>query len=131
MFRYLSLCLLVAQISYANSNELTTVVEGRDGRSLLADSAGRVLYVFEVDNGKPTSACNGGCAEIWPPYLLTDAEVASLKSPFSPIKRSSQQVQLSYNGRPVYTYAFDRITGDDLGDGVGNVWHSIEAGGKK
>ena len=35
-------------------------------------------------------------------------------------------IQLTYEGRPVYTYAFDRVKGDDHGDGIGGVWHYIE-----
>ncbi|MGZ3798317.1 MAG: hypothetical protein ACXVB1_18245 [Pseudobdellovibrionaceae bacterium] len=42
------------------------------------------------------------------------------------MKRINKKTQLTYNGRPVYTYAFDRIQGDQLGDGVAKSWHVIE-----
>jgi predicted lipoprotein with Yx(FWY)xxD motif len=104
---------------------LTKVVAVSEAQLRLGDSMGKILYVFDVDQGKPLPACNGGCAEIWPPYLLTDSEVTQLKNPFASIKRQSQQQQLTFNGRPVYTYIFDRVSGDVLGDGLGGVWHVI------
>lgn len=111
---------------HADPSSLTTVTTSASGKSLLADTFGRTLYVFDPDQNKPAPACNGGCAEIWPPYLLTPNEVSGLKSPFGFIQRTSQQTQLTVNGRPVYVYAFDRQAGDDLGDGLGKVWHVLQ-----
>jgi predicted lipoprotein with Yx(FWY)xxD motif len=105
---------------------LTTLVKNVEGEALLANSFNKTLYVFDVDQGKATSACNGGCSEIWPPYILSAAESAAVKAPFGVVQRTSQQPQLTFNGRPVYTYAFDREAGDDQGNGLGNVWHYIE-----
>jgi predicted lipoprotein with Yx(FWY)xxD motif len=104
---------------------LTMVTTNSKGQNMLADTFGKTLYVFDVDQGKPTSACNGGCAEIWPPYLLSADEVARVVAPFGVVQRTSQQPQLTYNGRPIYTYIFDREINNDLGDGVGKVWHLI------
>ena len=43
----------------------------------LVDAGGRALYLFEADQGS-TSACNGVCAQIWPPLLTSGtAPVAS------------------------------------------------------
>lgn len=105
---------------------LTTVVTSVSGQKILADTFSKTLYVFDVDQGKPAPACNGGCAEIWPPYLVSDAEAAGLNAPLGVIQRASQQPQLTYKGRPVYTYIFDRQVGDELGNGLGRVWHLVE-----
>lgn len=105
---------------------LTTIGENKEQEKLLGDSIGKTLYVFDKDLNEKTSMCVGDCAEIWPPYLLTAEEVATLQAPLGYIERPNKQLQLTYNGRPVYTYAFDRIQGDDLGDGLGGIWHYIE-----
>lgn len=115
--------------AFAGSPEvipLTTVVTNDEGEKLLANSSGNTLYVFDMDNGKPTSVCNGDCAEVWPPYLLSGDEAAGLKAPYAAVARNNKKLQLTYEGRPVYTYAFDRGEAADSGDGIGGVWHYIE-----
>ena len=106
--------------------ELTTLVQNDEKETLVADSIGKMLYVFDLDQGAAAPKCTGDCAEVWPPYLLSAEEVASLKSPLGSIARANKKVQLTYAGRPVYTYIFDRQKGDDHGDGIGGVWHYIE-----
>ncbi|MES2854571.1 MAG: hypothetical protein V4692_01855 [Bdellovibrionota bacterium] len=106
--------------------DLVTIVTNKEKEKLVADSSGSTLYVFDVDQGKPVPACNGTCAEIWPPYLITDAEAATLKAPLGAIKRANEKIQLTYEGRPVYLYAYDRGVADEAGDGIGGVWHYIE-----
>ncbi len=121
--------LLVFGLSSAYSQAaapLVTRVTNDEGETLVADSISRTLYVFDMDKTSTSSACNGTCAEIWPPYLLTDAEAAALQAPLGSIQRANKKLQLTYKSRPVYTYAFDRQAGDDHGDGIGGVWHYIE-----
>ncbi len=105
---------------------LVTTAKNTEGEVLLADATGKTLYVFDLDEGKPTPVCTADCAEVWPPYLLTAAEAGKLKAPLGQILRANKKSQLTYAGRPVYTYAFDRAAGDDKGDGLGDVWHYIE-----
>lgn len=105
---------------------LTTVVTNAEGEKLVGDSIGKTLYVFDPDMNQPAPTCVGDCAEQWPPYILTAEEANDLQSPLGKVERANKKIQLTYGGRPVYTYAFDRIQGNDLGDGVGGVWHYIE-----
>ncbi len=105
---------------------LTREVKNDEKETLLADSFSKTLYVFDVDQNSGTSKCTGDCAEVWPPYILTPGEAAGLKAPLGSVARSNKKLQLTYSGRPVYTYIFDRSAGDDHGDGVGGVWHYLE-----
>jgi predicted lipoprotein with Yx(FWY)xxD motif len=105
---------------------LTREVQNNEKEVLLADSFGKTLYTFDLDLGSGTSRCKGDCAEVWPPYILTDEEKAHLALPFGAIERSNRKLQLTYDGQPVYTYIFDRAMGDDKGDNIGGVWHYIE-----
>jgi predicted lipoprotein with Yx(FWY)xxD motif len=106
---------------------LTTKVTNDQNVVLVADTFKRTLYVFDPDQGQASPACNGACAEVWPPYLISAEEAAALAAPLGSIQRKSNKAQLTVGGRPVYTYAPDRKVGDDLGDGVGGVWHVIPA----
>src|SRR3954470_23503780 len=98
--------LWASSFAFAASPALTTVSKNAAGKNVLADTVGKTLYVFDPDQGKPSPACKGDCAEIWPPYLLTDVEAKAISAPFGLIQRASQQPQLTFNGRPVYTYIF-------------------------
>ncbi len=105
---------------------LTQVVINEEGEHLLGDNTGRTLYVFDLDQGKNISACATDCSEVWPPYLLNATEAQALVAPLATQKRANGQLQMTYQGRPVYTYAFDRHSADDQGDNLGNVWHYIQ-----
>ncbi len=106
--------------------KLTSISVNEEKENLLADTRGNTLYVFDIDQNQSTSQCNAACAEVWPPYLLTDVEAAAVKAPLGVVVRLNKKVQLTYEGRPVYTYAFDRGVAADAGDGIGDVWHYIE-----
>jgi predicted lipoprotein with Yx(FWY)xxD motif len=106
--------------------KLTTINVNDEGEHLLADTRGNTLYVFDLDLNQKTSACNAACAEVWPPYLLSATELTQLKAPYGSVVRENNKSQLTYEGHPVYSYAFDRGAAADSGDNVGNVWHYIE-----
>lgn len=86
-----------------------------------------VVYVFDNDPiSGGTSTCYGGCADAWPPVLVTD-ESPSGVSGLGSITRTDDTVQVTYEGRPLYFYAGDQQPGDRSGDNVAG-WHSIEYG---
>ena len=86
----------------------------------LADAKGMTLYTFDKDSaGK--SACNGKCAESWPP-LMADA-AASPPAGYSVIARDDGQKQWAYKGKPLYGWVKDTKPGDTTGDGVNGSWH--------
>lgn len=102
-----------------------SVVEGSETHLYLGTAFGQTLYTFDRDaNGQ--SACTQVCAEKWPPLLVSADTAASLVAPFATISRASQLLQVTYQGKPVYTYYLDHVEGDDLGDGVGGAWHDID-----
>jgi predicted lipoprotein with Yx(FWY)xxD motif len=105
---------------------LVTKVANEEKEVLLADSFGKTLYVFDLDQNTNTSKCVADCAEIWPPYLVTADEVKTLTPPLASVVRANKKIQLTYEGHPVYTYIFDRHIGDDKGDGLNGIWHYIE-----
>ena len=112
----------------SNSVELAPVQElkvlGRD-KALAVLPSGLALYTFDPDKGAPQPACNGACAERWPPVLVEESEIKD-NPELGTIKRASGLSQLTIGGKPVYTFFLDRKTGDLKGDGLGGVWHLIE-----
>jgi predicted lipoprotein with Yx(FWY)xxD motif len=113
-------------LSSSTKGNLTTVITNGEGEHLLADAIGKTLYTFDMDKGTGTSVCSGDCAEVWPPLLVTAEETKFLQAPFGVVIRANKKAQLTHEGQPVYTYVFDRVQGDEIGNGIGGVWHYIK-----
>lgn len=87
---------------------------------MLVDHQGMTLYTYDKDSdGK--SACNGQCAQNWPP-LMADAS-AKAEGNWSVIKRDDGSMQWAHGGKPLYTFVMDKKAGDVTGDGKMGVWH--------
>jgi predicted lipoprotein with Yx(FWY)xxD motif len=87
---------------------------------VLVGPNGMTLYTFDKDAaGK--SACNGPCAQNWPP--LTAQAGAASSGEWSVVARDDGSKQWAYKGKPVYYWAKDAKAGDRTGDGVNQVWH--------
>src|SRR5438874_3793420 len=58
-----------AAISSANNADV--------GKTILVNSSGRTLYLFEKDTEPDESYCNGGCAKVWAPATTSGKPMAS------------------------------------------------------
>jgi predicted lipoprotein with Yx(FWY)xxD motif len=87
----------------------------------LVDAKGMTLYVFDKDTGGK-SACNGPCAQNWPPLIATaDAKPAG---DWTVVTRDDGGKMWAYKGKPLYTWKNDKAPGDTTGDGFANgLWH--------
>ena len=79
---------------------------------VLATGARQAIYVWNREP-KGTIRCTGACAKAWPPVLVKKGvvvpkRVAGLKGEFGTIRRPSGARQLTWNRRPLYTYAHER-----------------------
>ncbi|MEP7291348.1 MAG: hypothetical protein ABI835_06170 [Chloroflexota bacterium] len=103
-----------------------TVVASEDGSYLVAGAGGKSLYTFDHDEAG-VSNCSGNCLEAWP--ALTVGEYtrlvggAGVDGEFGTLTRDDGDIQVTYNGWPLYFYDEDAAPGDTSGDGVGDVWH--------
>ena len=102
----------------------------------LVNSEGFTLYEFEKDKGS-TSTCNSGCAEAWPPLTTEGAPEpgnGATASKLGTSKRSDGSEQVTYAGRPLYTFTGDsepgEANGNDL-DEFGAKWFALNAQGAK
>jgi predicted lipoprotein with Yx(FWY)xxD motif len=102
---------------------------------VLTNAKGDTLYWFAIDT-PTTSKCNGSCATYWPPVIGTPKAAAgtSLTGKFGTITRSNGQVQATYDGHPLYTYAADTAPGQIKGNGLnasGGLWWAMSPSGAK
>jgi predicted lipoprotein with Yx(FWY)xxD motif len=97
----------------------------------LVNGQGMALYYFARDiPDTDTSACNGACAALWPPFSGTsltteDPLVASI---FNSITRSDGQTQYTYGGWPLYQYSHDTAPGTVNGNGYLGIWYVMSPG---
>ena len=91
---------------------------------LLTNAQGKTLYYFKADT-PTTTACSGGCASTWPPYLATGAGAPTSATALSgklAVQATANGQQITYNGHLLYTYAGDSAPGQTNGEGIGNKW---------
>lgn len=89
---------------------------------VLVDAKGMTLYTFDRDTTPGKSACNGQCAQNWPP-LMAAADAKSMGD-WSVITRDDGAKQWAYKGKPLYGWTKDQKPGDTTGDGFLNgAWH--------
>ena len=106
------------------------------GTAILVDSKGFTLYDFHKDKGTK-SACYGACAGVWPP-LTTSGKPQAMSgaeaSMLGTTKRSDGTLQVTYAGRPLYTYAADTKPGEAKGqdiDSFGAEWYALQSNGEE
>ncbi len=96
----------------------------------LVDSAGKTLY-FADQEADGTIKCTAGCTDIWIPVVGTDSTAKSMAG-LALVKRSDTGMsQLTYQGKPLYTFKLDNGPGQHQGNNVtdnfnGNTfrWHA-------
>ncbi len=88
---------------------------------VLVNAKGMTLYTFAMD-AKGKSACNGVCAEKWPPLMATGGAASGN---WSVVTRSGGARQWAYKGRPLYTWTGDTKPGDTTGNGFLNGAWSV------
>lgn len=104
--------------------------------SILVDSQGRTLYLWQADTGTK-STCSGACAAAWPPLLTTGAPTAGSGAKASLLgttKRSDGAKQVTYNRHPLYRFAGDTASGQTTGQrstGFGAPWYVLAPGGNQ
>lgn len=104
--------------------------------SILVDSRGRTLYLFEKDRPN-RSACAGACATYWPPLLTSGKPAAGhgvKRSLLGITHRAGGLTQVTYAGHPLYRFAQDTRAGQTNGQDsqeFGAGWYVLSATGKK
>jgi len=102
--------------------------------TVLVDSQGRTLYLFEKDKGT-ASSCYGACASAWPPLTTAgDAGSGVTASKLGESSRKDGGAIVTYFGHPLYTYAGDQKPGDVKGqdlDQFGGEWYALSPSGEK
>jgi predicted lipoprotein with Yx(FWY)xxD motif len=110
------------------STQLRTTTIG--GVAVLTNGSGRTLYWFAPDT-PDHSVCYGTCAAYWPPVTGSPTAGPGVTlSKVGTIVRTDGAVQVTYDGRPLYTYIGDTGPGQASGNNInlnGGFWHEVTA----
>jgi len=93
------------------------------------------LYFFTVDTSGDATACTDPeCRATWPPVTIAAAPAPAAPAGASGtvtsfIRSDDNQIQLAYDGHPLYYFAGDQAAGDTNGQGVGGVWFVADVNG--
>ena len=102
-----------------------TVVEHPQWGPHLADSQGRSLYVYLLDEGGVSACTDEACTRNWLPYVV-EGEVTAGEGVdpglVGTYERPDGSLQVTYNGWPLYYNARDEAQGHVRGQALGNVF---------
>jgi predicted lipoprotein with Yx(FWY)xxD motif len=103
---------------------------------VLVDSNGMALYASDQEAAAGKILCTGACNSFWMPLTAHGKVTSSGSVPgkLGSVKRPDGSMQVTYNGKPLYTFTQDQageVTGDgfqDAFDGQQFTWHVVTAG---
>jgi predicted lipoprotein with Yx(FWY)xxD motif len=123
--------------SHSRSNAGTLVALRKTALgTVLVDGRGRTLYLFEKDT-RGVSMCDSACTTYWPP-LTSDGTPRARKGVHQSLLRVARSRtgvrQVTYAGRPLYTFVGDERAGQTAGEGLddfGAEWYALAPNGHK
>ncbi len=96
------------------------------GHTVLTANNGLTLYSLSVEkNGK--FICKGSCLEDWHPLVVAAGVKPAGPVSLGTVKRPDNGMrQVTFEGRPLYTFDEDSKKGDAKGEGIEDVgtWHA-------
>jgi predicted lipoprotein with Yx(FWY)xxD motif len=95
------------------------------GRTILTTTKGRSLYSLSAEtNGR--FICTGACLSTWHPLVVPTGVKPTGPVRLGTIKRPDGRIQVTFKGRPLYSFAGDTKAGDANGEGIKDVgtWHA-------
>jgi predicted lipoprotein with Yx(FWY)xxD motif len=116
----------------------TSVVSSRthpEFGTILVDSGGKTVY-FADQEASGKVQCVDDCLEFWIPVDASELATEGVEDLGVVRRPDSDRDQLSYQGKPLYTFSMDEaegdVTGDNLEDAFGGTtftWHAVVIAG--
>jgi len=119
----------LASASSSSSSAATVKTGHALGKTVLVNRAGRTLYSLSAEtDGR--FICTGACVSLWHPLLISGAHKPTGAHSLSTVRRPNGQTQVTYKGKPLYTFTGDHKRGDAKGEGFKDVgvWHTAVVG---
>ncbi len=95
--------------------------------TVLARTNGHTLYSLSVEtHGR--FVCTGGCLETWKPLVVPRGVKPKGPVKLGTIRRPEGKIQVTFKGRPLYSFDGDAKAGEANGEGFKDVgtWHAAK-----
>jgi predicted lipoprotein with Yx(FWY)xxD motif len=95
------------------------------GHKVLTANSGLTLYTLSVEK-HGNFICKGSCLKTWFPLIVAAGVKPTGPVPLGTVKRPDGRRQVTFKGRPLYTFDGDAKKGDANGEGFKDVgtWHA-------
>src|SRR5689334_8429844 len=95
----------------------TTVKTGHAlGRTVLVNRAGLTLYSLSAET-RGRFICTGSCLSVWHPLVVRSGQKPTGSRSLGTIRRPNGPIQVTYKGKPLYTFSGDHKPGEAKGEG--------------
>jgi predicted lipoprotein with Yx(FWY)xxD motif len=123
---------LAAGASASRSSRLVAKEMKSDdlGANVLTRTNGHTLYSLSVEtNGR--FVCTSGCLGTWKPLVLPRGVKPKGPGKLGTIRRPDGKTQVTFKGRPLYSFNGDGGPGEANGEGFKDVgtWHAAKVAG--
>ncbi len=99
------------------------------GKTVLTTTKGRTLYSLSAETGGKF-ICTGACLSAWRPLLVPKNVKPKGPVKLGTVERPDDRTQVTYKGRPLYTFSGDSKAGDVNGEGIKDIgtWRAAVTG---
>jgi predicted lipoprotein with Yx(FWY)xxD motif len=99
------------------------------GEVILTNLKGRTLYTLSAEV-KGKFICTGACLSVWHPLVVPKGVKPVGPTRLGLVKRPDGRMQVTFKGRPLYSFGGDAKAGQTNGEGVKDVgtWHAASLG---
>lgn len=124
----------LASVSGAYAADIVVKVGSSSLGTIVVNGKGMSAYFFDKDKAHSgVSQCSGLCMANWPAILTSTVKphVNGISGAIGSILVKGGKHQVTINGRPIYTFAFDKTAGLAKGQGVQGLWYVISPSGSE
>lgn len=100
------------------------------GKTILVTLKGRSLYSLSVEVHGKFICKDAYCLSLWTPLVVPRGTTPAGASSLATVRRPDGRTQVTYRGRPLYTFNEDRKPGDVKGNGFKDVGTWLVASAK-
>jgi predicted lipoprotein with Yx(FWY)xxD motif len=98
-------------------------------KTILTNTKGRTLYSLSAET-KGKFICTASCLSTWHPLVVPAGVTPRGPVRLGTIERPDGRTQVTFKGRPLYSFAGDTKNGEANGEGIKDVgtWHAASLG---
>jgi predicted lipoprotein with Yx(FWY)xxD motif len=90
------------------------------GETILTNTKGRTLYSLSAET-KGKFICTASCLSIWHPLVIKEGVKPTGPAKLGAVERPDGRTQVTYKGRPLYSFGGDTKAGQANGQGIKDV----------